>query len=98
MPSIDSNFDMAHSGQNYGGGMRSVAKFLGFLGLSICASASCFGATISGTVKGLDGAPVEGAFVQARNTKTKMTIIALSDHAGHYRVEKLPAGDYQVQA
>ncbi|HEV2520893.1 MAG TPA: carboxypeptidase regulatory-like domain-containing protein [Candidatus Acidoferrales bacterium] len=78
--------------------MRSVAKFLGLFGLVLYTAASCFGATISGTVKGPDGAPLEGAFVQARNTKTKMTFVVLSDHAGHYRVEKLPAGDYQVQA
>ena len=48
-------------------------------------------------MKGPDGAPVEGAFVQAQNTKTKISFFVLSDHQGHYRVEKLPAGDYRVQ-
>ena len=26
-----------------------------------------------------------------------MSFFVLSDHAGHYRLEKLPAGDYRVQ-
>ena len=67
------------------------------LGLALFLAASCYGATLSGTVKGPDGAPVEGAFVQAQNTKTKISFFVLSDHQGHYRVEKLPAGDYRVQ-
>ena len=54
-------------------------------------------ATITGTVKGPDGAPFQGAFVEAQNTKTKITVIVLSDSQGHYRIEKLPAGEYRVQ-
>jgi virginiamycin B lyase len=77
--------------------MRSQAKFLAFLGLALYLAASCYGATVSGTVKGPDGAPVEGAFVQAQNAKTKMSFFVLSDRQGHYRVEKLPAGEYRVQ-
>jgi len=53
-------------------------------------------ATITGTVKGPDGAPFEGAFVQAQNTKTRMAFIVLTDSQGHYRVEKVPAGEYQL--
>jgi virginiamycin B lyase len=56
----------------------------------------CNSATITGTVKGVDGAPFQGAFVQAQNMKTKITVNVLSDGQGHYRVEKLPAGDYRV--
>ncbi len=37
-----------------------------------------------------------GAFVQARNTKTKMTFMGLSDSQGKYQVEKVPAGEYQI--
>ena len=77
--------------------MRSQTKFLALAGLALFLAASCYGATLSGTVKGPDGAPVEGAFVQAQNTKTKISFFVLSDHQGHYRVEKLPAGDYRVQ-
>ncbi len=52
-------------------------------------------ATLTGTVKGPDGAPFEGAFVQAITGKT--TISVLSDKQGQYRVENLPAGEYQVR-
>src|ERR1700691_3199494 len=77
--------------------MRSQAKLVAVLGLALYLTASCYGATVSGSVKGPDGAPIEGAFVQAQNTKTKMSFFVLSDHEGHYRVERLPAGEYRVQ-
>ena len=44
----------------------------------------------------MDGAPFQGAFVQAQNAKTKITVNVLSDSQGRYRVEQLPAGDYRV--
>jgi len=77
--------------------MKLQAKFLVLLSLALSVAASCYGATVSGTVKGPDGAPFEGAFVQAQNMRTKMSFWVLSDRQGHYRVEKLPAGEYQVQ-
>src|SRR6202171_6526358 len=57
-----------------------------------------YGATITGTVTGPDGAPFRASFVQARNAKTKITVMVLSGNNGRYRIENLPAGDYQVQA
>jgi virginiamycin B lyase len=48
-------------------------------------------------VKDPDGAPFQGAFVEARNTKMRMTVIVLSNRQGRYRLEKLPAGEYRVQ-
>jgi len=59
----------------------------------VCADA----ATILGTVTGPDGKPFRGAFVQARNLKTKITVSVLSDNAGKYRVENLDAGEYRLQ-
>src|SRR5262245_889406 len=53
-------------------------------------------ATISGTVKGPDGQAFRGAFVQARNAKTKVTVSVLSDNQGRYLVPDLGAGDYRV--
>src|ERR1019366_10110862 len=76
--------------------MRSQCKLVALLSLVVFLGPLCFGATITGTVKGPDGAPVEVAFVQAQNTKTRMTFMVLSDNQGRYRVEKLPAGEYQV--
>src|SRR5437660_7069733 len=53
-------------------------------------------ATITGTVTGPDGAPFRGAFVQARNAATKITVSVLSDTQGHYQVPDLTAGDYRL--
>lgn len=53
-------------------------------------------ASISGTVTGADGEPFKGAFVQAQNVKTKITVSVLSDKSGNYQIEDLPAGDYDV--
>jgi len=77
--------------------MRSQTRFLVLAGLALYMAASCHAATLSGTLKGPDGAPVEGAFVQAQNTKTKISFFVLSDHEGHYRVDGLPEGEYRVQ-
>src|SRR5271169_1929338 len=77
--------------------MRPQSRFLALLSFAVFMAGSCYGATVSGNVKGPDGAPVEGAFIQAQNTKTKMSFIVLSDYQGHYRAENLPAGEYRVQ-
>ena len=71
--------------------MRSISKLAAFVGFLILFSSSAFAATVTGTVKGPDGAPFEGAFVQAVNAKTKISVSVLSDKQGRYRVEK-PAG------
>src|ERR1700731_3838891 len=77
--------------------MRSISKVAAFLSLLIMFSSSAFAATVTGTVKGPDGAPFEGAFVQAVNAKTKISVSVLSDKLGRYRVENLAAGEYQVR-
>ena len=60
--------------------------------------ASCsYGATVTGSVKGPDGAAFAGAFVQARNAKTKITVNVLSGKNGQYRIPNLPAGEYEVR-
>src|SRR5262245_33478109 len=53
-------------------------------------------ATIPGTVTGPDKAGFRGAFVQARNTKTRITVSVLSDPHGRYSIENLPAGEYRI--
>jgi virginiamycin B lyase len=77
--------------------MRSISKFAGFIGLAVLLAPFSHAGTIAGTVKGPDGAPFEGAFVQAQNTKTRITVSVLSDGGGRYRVEHLPGGDYEVR-
>src|ERR1700733_9273417 len=54
-------------------------------------------ATITGSVTGADGAPLQGAFVEAQNTKTKITTIVLSNSEGHFRIPDLSTGNYRVQ-
>ena len=76
--------------------MRSLAS-LGVFGLFALTSSFADAATIAGTVKGPDGAAFRGAFVQARNAKTKITVSVLSDNEGRYHVDNLGAGDYRVQ-
>ena len=56
--------------------MRSLAP-LGVLGLVVFASSCADAATITGTVKGPDGAPFRAAFVQARHAGLKMTVSVL---------------------
>ena len=77
--------------------MRSL-NILRLTGAIILAASFAEGATMTGTVKGPDGAPFRAAFVQARNARMRMTVMALSDGSGRYRLDNLPAGDYQVLA
>jgi virginiamycin B lyase len=78
--------------------MRSSLSLIALAALaSVAVPASCVqAATISGTVTGPDGAPFRGAFVQARNGATKITVSVLSDNQGHYQVPDLTAGDYRL--
>jgi streptogramin lyase/mono/diheme cytochrome c family protein len=77
--------------------MRPLNRFV-VLAIAVL-TAFCFShaATISGTVKNPDGGPFKGAFVEAQNAKTKVTIDVLSDKEGKYRIESLAAGDYDVK-
>src|SRR5262249_53681242 len=77
-----------------GSAMHSAV--IGILGLFLFASSFADAATITGTVSGPSGAPFRAAFVQASHAKLKMTVSVLSDNAGRYVVENLPAGDYRL--
>jgi virginiamycin B lyase len=76
--------------------MRSVTGFVVSIVTLIATSQAAPAATISGTVTGPDSAAFRGAFVQARNAKTRITVSVLSDPQGHYRIESLAAGDYRL--
>ena len=69
-----------------------LTSALSILFLASLASA----ATITGSVKGPDGAPFMGAFVEAENTQNKMMTSVLSDKQGHYRIPNLAAATYSV--
>jgi len=74
-----------------------LAKLIGFVTLMALLTGASYGATITGTVKGPDGAPFQGAFLEAQNAKSKITVIVLSDPAGRYQIENLPAGNYRLE-
>src|ERR1700730_5705006 len=78
--------------------MRSTCcKLVAFAILLAVFSSYVHAATVTGSVKGPDSAPFEGAFVQAINAKTHISLSVLSDKQGRYRVENLPAGEYQMR-
>jgi len=77
--------------------MGLLTRFSAVSLLTFFLGGACFGATISGAVKGETGAPFQGAFVEAQNAKSKISVIVLSNSQGRYRIENLPAGDYRVQ-
>ena len=77
--------------------MRLLIKATALISLLIFVASTCSGATIAGRVNGTDGAPFQGAFVEAQNVKSRITVIVLSDRLGRYRIPDLPAGDYRVQ-
>ena len=69
--------------------MRLQTRLLSLATLMYFLGSACSAATITGTVKGSDGAPFQGAFVEAQDAKTRITMIVLSDSHGQYRMEKL---------
>src|SRR5271167_3759236 len=80
-----------------GAAMQRIPKILALIGAMIFLAAFARAATITGTVKGPDGAPFMGAFVQAQDTKTKITVNVLSHKDGKYHFDDLPAGDYELR-
>ena len=70
------------------------------LGLALCfvsLAYAAFGGTVAGTVKDSTGASVKGAFVQARNPQSNITVSVLSNRQGSYRIDDLAPGDYEVK-
>src|ERR1700722_18732780 len=78
------------------GGMRILGRLFSLMCLMAFCVSSPFAATITGVVTGPDSAPFSGAFVQAQNTKTRITVSVLSAKQGGYLIEGLPAGEYRV--
>src|SRR5271169_4042899 len=76
--------------------MRAFCRALGCAIVVLLVATISYGSTISGSVKGPEGTPFRGAFIQAQNTKSKITVSVLSDKDGHFQVEGLAAGDYNV--
>src|SRR6202049_3743115 len=77
--------------------MQLLRRIVASIIVVFCVASLAYGAEVTGTVKGPDGAPFEGAFVQARNIKTKITVSVLSRKEGQYRIPSLPAGEYELR-
>jgi hypothetical protein len=77
--------------------MLLAARVAAWIALGVLAPPVSFAATITGAVKGPEGQPFEGAFVAAQNTSRKIAIDVPSGKDGRYRVEKLPAGTYDLK-
>jgi virginiamycin B lyase len=94
----DAGSNLRRSLETRGEAMRAAAQLLlGVIGIVVITPWAADAATISGTVAGPDGAAFRGAFVQARNAKSKIVVSVLSDRDGKYRIENLPAGEYRLQ-
>src|ERR1700726_1262106 len=76
--------------------MRLLTWFLGLLSLIASCGTVAPASTINGIVKGPDHATFQGAFVEAQNMKSRITVAVLSDRQGRYRIENLPAGQYLI--
>ncbi|HVB34950.1 MAG TPA: carboxypeptidase regulatory-like domain-containing protein [Patescibacteria group bacterium] len=75
--------------------MGTLSRKAFWLAVALLSAAPlAMGATITGTVKGPDGKPFEGAFVEARNTATNISTDVLSHENGGYMAPNLPAGSY----
>ena len=74
---------------------RRTAICLGSIFAVLSVASGGYAATVTGTVKGPEGAAFKGAFVQAQNTANRMWFTVLSDGNGQYRIPNLPAGTLQ---
>src|SRR5215472_2247704 len=79
-----------------GGSMRPAWKSAALIGLVVLLASVAYGGTISGTVKGPDGKPFKGAFVEAQDVDSRITTNVLSDRDCRYQIENLPEGEYQL--
>src|SRR5258708_3640886 len=79
-----------------GGSMRPASKCAALVALALSLTSIAYGATISGTVNGPDRKPFKGAFVEVQDIDSRIATNVLSDKDGHYRIENLPEGQYQL--
>jgi virginiamycin B lyase len=77
--------------------MRPAGRILSSVMLATLFGSIASAGTITGTVKGPDGAPFKGAFVEAQNTSNKITVSVLSAKDGRYRIENLPSASYELR-
>ncbi len=78
---------------------RHVAALLAFaLSVALPAAAQTVSASLQGTVRGADGAPLADAVITARHAATGLVRTALTGTDGRYLVGSLPPGEWIVTA
>src|SRR5262245_56373971 len=80
--------------------IRQISLFVG-LSLSFAAPAALLAqtvASISGTISDPSGSAVAGATITVKNAETGTQRLVTTDDAGHFDVEGLPVGQYQIAA
>ena len=78
---------------------RLAAAIIGLIAFGNCpVFAQGFTAAITGTVKDMSGAAVEGAAVSVKHIETGLTRAAQADSIGGYSIPSLPVGEYEVTA
>src|SRR5580765_663512 len=83
---------------------RSRALPLGIAVLALALAAPAFAQTdvttsrVSGTVRDVDGGPLPGATVEARNQDTGLVQTATTRADGFYQIFSLPTGRYTLTA
>lgn len=71
---------------------------LGLLVLAVPARAQTITGTITGVVTDSTGAVVPGASVTIREVKTNLTVTAITDASGLYRVTNLPRASTRLKS
>ena len=62
--------------------MRSAWKSAAVVALGLSLASFAYGATVSGTVKGPEGKPFKGAFVEAQDMDSRVATIVLPTKTG----------------
>jgi hypothetical protein len=81
--------------------MKNLVRLVCVLAMAIFASANGSAQQITGSIRGTvadpSGGIVQGASVNAKQTETGLTRVAVTDRAGAYILLELPVGHYQLQ-
>ncbi len=80
--------------------MQRLGRFAASLIAVFCIATLAYGADVTGTVKGADGAPFEGAL--RRLSRREIQLPGLRSaccprRGGQYRIPNLPAGEYELR-
>ena len=76
----------------------SLALRLFTLLAAVSMTTTAFPSTLTGSVHDPDGKPKSNVFVTAQDAARKMAVSVLTDATGHYRIDELFPGQYELRA